>query len=85
MSDPGYLRDIISAEDTTQGDPRSMSVYATSLQTLMMQLHISSAAKQCWFAGDATGSGSLQDVRKWWDELLENGPPLGYFPNAKKC
>ena len=20
-----------------------------------------------------------------WDELSESGPPLGYFPNAKKC
>ena len=48
-------------------------------------MHVSSAAKQCWFADDATGSGSLQDVRKWWDELSESGPALGYFPNAKKC
>ena len=24
-------------------------------------------------------------MRKWWDELLESGPALGYFPNAKKC
>ena len=27
-------------------------------------------------------------MRKWWDELSESGPPLGYFPNgpnAKKC
>ena len=24
-------------------------------------------------------------MRKWWDELSESGPPLGYFPNATKC
>ena len=24
-------------------------------------------------------------MRKWRDELLESGPPLGYLPNAKKC
>ena len=75
----------ISAEGITQGDPLSMSLYAISLQPLITRLHVSSAAKQCWFADDATGSGSLKDVRKWWDELSESGPPLGYFPNAKKC
>ena len=62
-----------------------MSLYTISLQPLITRLHVSSAAKQCWFADDATGSSSLQDVRKWWDELPESGPPLGYFPNAKKC
>ena len=77
--------EIISAEGTTQSDPLSITLYAISLQPLITRLHVSSAAKQCWFADDATGSGSLQDVRKWWDELSESGPPLGYFPNAKKC
>ena len=77
--------ELISAEGTTQGDPLSMSLYTISLQTLITRLHVSSAAKQCWFADDTTGSGSLQDVRKWWDELSESIPPLGYFPNAKKC
>ena len=24
-------------------------------------------------------------MKKWWDELSESGPPMGYFPNAKKC
>ena len=59
-----------------------MSLYARSLQPLLTRLHVSSAAKQYWFADDATGSGSLQDVRKWWDEISESGPALGYFPNA---
>ena len=58
-----------------------MSLYARSLQPLLTRLRVSSAAKQDWFADDAAGSGSLQDVRKWWDELSESG----YFPNAQKC
>lgn len=62
-----------------------MSLYTISLQPLITQLHLSSSAKQCWFADDPTGSGSLQDVRKWWDELSESGPLLGYVPNSKKC
>ena len=62
-----------------------MSLYAISLQPLITRLHVSRAAKQCWFADDANGSSSLHDVRKWWDELSKSGPQLGYFPNAKKC
>ena len=77
--------ELISAEGTSQSDPPSMSLHAVSLQPLITRLHVSSAAKQCWFADEATGSGSLQGVRKWWDELSECGSALGYFPNAKKC
>ena len=40
------------------------SLYAISLQPLVTRLHVSSAAKQCWFVCDPTGSGSPQDVRK---------------------
>ena len=63
--------ELISAEGTTKGDPLAMSLYAISLQPLITRLHVSSATKQCWFADYATGgsSGSLQDVRQWWDEL----------------
>ena len=64
--------ELISAEGTAQGDPLSMSLYAISLQPLITRPHVSSAAKQCWFADDASGSGSLQVVRKW-------------VTNAKKC
>ena len=77
--------ELISAEGTTQGYALSMSPYAKSLQPLITRLHVSSAAKHCWFADDATRSGSMQDVRKWWDELSESGPPLVYFPNANQC
>ena len=24
-------------------------------------------------------------IENWWDELREAGPPLGYYPNSKKC
>ena len=70
MSDPGYRQpaclfitgdeELRSAEGTTQGDALSMTLYAISLQPLIMRLHVSSAAKQCRFADDATGSGPCQ-------------------------
>ena len=62
-----------------------MAIYAISLQPLITRLGISSDAKQCWYADDASGSGSLEAIKQWWDELTEAGPNLGYYPNAKKC
>ena len=62
-----------------------MSLYAISLQPLITLLSVRNSAKQCWYADDATGAGSLEDIRKWWDELLTSGPTLGYYRNAKKC
>ena len=77
-------KELLSAEGTTQGDPVAMSLYAVSLQPLIAQLQTSNFAKQCWFADDATGSGILENVMRWWNELSSSGPALGYFPNAKK-
>jgi len=38
------------------------------------------------YADDASGSGSLEAIKQWWDELTESGTNnLGYYPNAKKC
>ena len=63
-----------------------MVIYAISLQHLITRLGISCDAKQqCWYADDASGSGSLEAIKQWWDELTEAGPNLGYYPNAKKC
>ena len=78
-------QELRSAESTTQGDPLAISMYAISLQLLITRLQLSSATKECWFADDATGSGSLDNVKKWWDDLSESDPALGYLPNAKKC
>ena len=51
----------------------------------MLESLLSTFVKQCWFANDATGAGSLGELKKWWGVLNESGPSLGYFPNAKKC
>ena len=62
-----------------------MSLYAISLQPLISRLSIFSQAKQCWYADDATGAGSVEELRKWWNELNDMGPSLGYYPNDSKC
>ena len=78
-------KELVSAEGTTQGDPSTMCLYALSLQPLISRLQAVSQAKQCWFADDATGCGSMQNIKLWWNELTVAGPDLGYHPNAGKC
>ena len=78
-------QELRSSEGTTQGDPLAMSLYAISLQPLITRLQVKSAASHCWYADDATGCGSLEGVKTWWDELMGSGPPLGYFPSPPKC
>ena len=78
-------KELVSAEGTTQGDPKAMGMYTLSMQPLITALQYFSDAKQCWFADDASGIGTIIDIKKWWDALNEYGPELGYFPHAKKC
>ena len=44
-----------------------------------------SEAKQCWFADDATGCGSLQNIRVQWEELTVARPDLGYNSSDGTC
>ena len=44
-----------------------------------------SHAKQCWFADDASGAGTISEIKQWWDGLNTLGPDISYFPNDKKC
>ena len=78
-------KEITSAEGTTEGDPLAMALYALSIQPLITSLQAMSDARQCWFADDASGAGTISEIKQWWDGLNTLGPDIGYFPNAKKC
>ena len=78
-------KETVSAEGTTQGDPLATSLYALSIQPLITSLQAASSVKQCWFADDASGAGSIMEIRTWWDALSTLGPDFGYFPNDRKC
>eukprot|EP00957_Ditylum_brightwellii_P138373 10547105-Ditylum_brightwellii.AAC.1 len=39
---------------------------------------------QAWYADDAAKAAYFAAIRKWYEELCEVGPPLGYFPEAEK-
>ena len=40
--------------------------------------------RQAWLADDASGIGKLQQLRVWWDELVDSGLHYGYYVNAAK-
>ena len=76
---------ITSAEGTTQGDPVAMAMYAIGLLKLQSKIsHVETEVKQVAYADDLAGAGKIEKLRKWWDIIVEQGPPQGYHPNAEK-
>ena len=77
--------EISSTEGTTQGDPLAMAMYALATVPLIHLLSNNSPdVKQAWYADDATGAGSCEKLRHWWDEIVRLGPAYGYHPNSSK-
>ena len=76
---------ITSEEGTTQGDPVAMAMYAIGLAKLQSKIcHERTEVKQVAYADDLARAGKIKKLRKWWDLILEQGPPQGYNPNARK-
>eukprot|EP00731_Ephydatia_muelleri_P031762 Em0023g269a len=74
---------ILSQEGTTQGDPLAMPMYALAILPLIR--HIADNVQEAWYADDATATGSLKNLRTWWDKLVTVGDSsYGYFVNAVK-
>ena len=42
------------------------------------------AVKEVWLADDATGAGSLDQLKLWWDCIVTEGKKFGYFVNESK-
>ena len=75
---------IHSREGCTQGDNAGMSFYAINTLPLISSLQNTADCSQAWFADDSAAAGKISGVLKWWTTLNENGPTLGYYPNAGK-
>ena len=62
-----------------------MAMYALAVKPLIGELKSDApGVKQVWYADDASGAGTCEDLRKWWDSLQVHGAGYGYYPNASK-
>ena len=41
-------------------------------------------ANQVWYADDAAATGTVLNLKEWWDNINNFGPSYGYYANAKK-
>ena len=73
-----------SEEGTTKGDPLAMPMYALATIPQMNRLDNNANVVQAWYADDASASGRLLSLRKWWENLTSIGPAYGYHANASK-
>ncbi|KAG0699952.1 hypothetical protein GWK47_025725 [Chionoecetes opilio] len=72
-------------EGTTQGDPVAMAMYALGLSVLQDVISFEKTqVKQVAYLDDLTGAGNIKDLKKWRTLVKENGPTIGYTPNATK-
>ena len=73
---------LLSKEGTTQGDPLAMAMYAIGTKPLIDRLN--GISKQVWYADDSAAGSTVENIKRWWDELVEFGPLYGYYPNSSK-
>ena len=81
--------EILSSEETAQGDPTAMGAYALGILLLMEFLleciKLSGMnAKEVVFADDFSVSGNLNSIKNYWDKLTAIGPKYGYFSKPAK-
>ena len=80
--------EISSSEGTTQGDTLTMPVYAIGITPLLEILKPETSdvttLKHVVFADELGGASDLLELRRWWGNIVNCGPKLGYNPNASK-
>ena len=75
---------ILSRVGATQGDPVAMAMYAMATLPLIKCLQQEVDVEQIWYADDSAAGGGMNQLRRWWDEIVERGPAFGYFANPAK-
>ena len=62
-----------------------MPVYAVGITPLLQFiLTADTDLRHVAFADDLGGAGKFQELRSWWQKIIEYGPKLGYYPKASK-
>ena len=80
-------KEIKSVYGITQGDAVAMGMYALGLMPLLMTIDTyieNDTIKQIAFADDLTGIRKIQELLKWWNVIITNGPNIGYHVNQQK-
>ena len=73
---------MFSREGTTQGDPLAMPMYAVATIPLIKRLP--NSVSQVWYADDAAALGSITELRKWWDNLVDLGQSFAESPGQSR-
>ena len=81
--------EILSCEETTQGDPAAMGAYALGIlqliKFLLQFINLNQMnAKEVVFADDLSVAGNLNSIKDYWDKLTAIGQKYGYFPKPTK-
>ena len=82
--------ELSSEEGTTQGDPLAMPTYTIGITPLLAAIKddakedFEHQTKHVAYADDIAGIEKLRKLRKWWDDIVQKGPLLGYHPKASK-
>ena len=77
--------EILSMEGTTQGDSLAMQFYGISTTNIIKRLDYQiTKIHQVWLADDATGAGTLLNLRKWWESVQLVGTKYGYHVKPSK-
>ena len=63
-----------------------MGMYAIGILPLLLFKNSTQAddVKRVAYADDFTGIGALENLRSWWDLVVNHGPNIGYFPKPSK-
>ena len=81
--------EMISNEETTQGDSVAVAIYALGITpSIMMMVELVSTKREekkiVAFADEFSAAGKLKSLLQWWTTLIEVGPKFGYFPEPAK-
>ena len=82
--------ELSSEEGTTQVDHLAMPTYAICIISLLAAIKddlkedFEHQAKHVAYADDIAGIGKFKRLRKWSDNIDQNGPLLGFHPKALK-
>ena len=55
-------------------------MYALAVSPLIKDLK-NCNSKQVWYTDDSSAGGRLNNLKAWWESILERGPAYGYFAN----